>query len=906
MIQGFARSFGMRLPNGERREWLKPIMFTGGLGQIAAKHLKKEEAEKGMLIIQIGGPAYRIGFGGGAASSMLQGENEAELDFNAVQRGDAETEQRMNRVVRACVELDDRNPIVTIHDQGAGGPANVLKELVEKAGGRIELRRIQVGDPTMSAVEIWVAEFQERNGLLIRKRHLRKFQAICKREKVVCEVLGEVTGDGIFMVHDAQDNSTPVNLHLADVLGNVPQKEFRDERIPANLNPLKLPKGITMRDALERVLRNVAVGSKRFLTNKVDRSVTGLIAQQQCVGPLQLPLSNVAVVAQSHFGLTGAATAIGERPLFGLVDSGAQGRMTVAEMLTNIVWAKLSGLSDIKCSGNWMWAPKLPGEGAKIYDTAVAMRDLMTKLGIAIDGGKDSLSMATKVKESGELVKSPGQLVLSGYCTVPDITKVVTPDLKKAGSLLIFIDLAKGKRRLGGSVLAQCYGQVGNECPDVEDPKLLKRAFNAIQRLVSEDLILSGHDVSDGGLIVTLLEMAFAGNRGISVRCDEDNPLGWFSEEAGLVIECRPENVKLVKRCFRDRKVPFQIIGAVHSGKWVGVFRRNNALLLEEISELRNIWEETSYQLERLQCDPKCADEERRNIRKRSGQRYNLPFVPEVTAKKILNRSRKLKVAIVREEGSNGDREMTAAFFQAGFEPWDVTMTDLIGGKISLDRFRGVVFVGGFSYADVMDSAKGWAAGIRFNRKVKAEFDRFYKRPDTFSLGVCNGCQLMALLGWVPKKGIAIQHQPRFIHNASGRFESRWSTVKILKSPAIMLSGMEESVLGVWVAHGEGRIHFPDQKIREMVEKKGLAPLRFVNDRNVRTEEYPFNPNGSVVGITALCDLSGRHLAMMPHPERAFLLWQWAWLPEEWKHDLKASPWLRMFQNAREWCEENR
>lgn len=912
VIQGFTRSFGLRLPNGERREWLKPIMFTGGIGQIDECHLKKGEAEKAMRIVQIGGPAYRIGFGGGAASSMLQGENRAEFDFNAVQRGDAEMEQKMNRVVRACVEMGDDNPIVSIHDQGAGGPANVLKELVEKAGGRIELRKINLGDPTLSVLEIWVCEYQERNGLLLRAEHLGKFEDICDREKVPFEVLGEVTGDGKFTVYDS-DGSMPVDLELSDVLGNMPRKTFSDARVKPVLKPLELPKGLTVRPALERVLRLVSVGSKRFLINKVDRSVTGLVAQQQCVGSLQLPLADVAVVAQSHFGLTGAATAIGEKPIIGLISPAAQGRMTVVEMLLNLVWALVSDLEDIKCSANWMWAPKLPGEGAKLYDVAKAMRDFMIELGVAIDGGKDSLSMATRVVLSDgatETVKSPGQLVLSGYCTMPDITKVITPDIKRpSNSRLIFIDLSGGKRRLGGSALAQVYGQIGDECPDMENPYILSQAFGAIQELIDKGLVLAGHDVSDGGLIVALLEMAFAGNCGFSVYCQEDNIFSWFSEEAGCVIEC--ESAKAEEICYflESKGVPYNhIIGITLNSELVRISGRNGFLFEDSMRDLRHIWEETSRQLdlqtEFSKINPVCVREEYKNIYRRCGPGYQLSFTSEPTPDGWLLASDKPKVAIIREEGSNGDREMTSAFYQAGFDCWDVVMTDLLNGRLTLEMFRGLAFVGGFSYADVLDSAKGWAAVIRFNQTLKKQFDEFYERPNTFSLGVCNGCQLMALLGWVPRPGLSDARQPRFIKNESWRFESRWATERIFDSPAIMLKDMAGSVLGVWVAHGEGRVYFPDPMI--LAEIDDLSPIRFVDDQGRITEDYPFNPNGSVNGIASFCSPDGRHLAIMSHPERTFLKWQWAWMPEVWQQELKASPWLKMFQNAREWCDKQK
>lgn len=909
VILGFTRSFDQRLPNGERWAWIKPIMFTGGIGQIDARHVEKEEAQKGMLIVQVGGPAYGIGISGGSASSKLQGENVEELDFNAVQRGDAEMEQKLNRVIRACIEMGDRNPILSVHDQGAGGPANVLKELVEKAGGRIELRRIMLGDPTLSVLKIWIAEYQERCGFLISPGRIEEFKRICQREKVNCEVLGEVTGDGRFIVHDENDNSTPVNLNLEKVLGNMPQKTFRDERMEPLLKPLQLPDSLSLEEALFRVLRNLSVGSKRFLTNKVDRSVTGLIARQQCCGPLQLTVSDVAVIAQSHFGLTGAATSIGEQPIKMLLNPMAGARMAVGEALTNIMWALISRLEDIKCSANWMWAPKLAGEGAALYDAVCAMRDLMIQLGIAVDGGKDSLSMATRVGE--EIVKSPRELVISAYATMPDITKVVTPDLKSPGqSQLLFIDIAANRVRLGGSAFAQVYGQLGNESPDVDAPERLKSTFHAIQKLISENLILSGHDISDGGLITTLLEMAFAGNCGLRIQMEGPwSPFErLFAEELGAVMECRREDLPRVVEILNSFDLPSTLIGETTKEKTIQITLNSQKVLDSDMRLLRQWWEETSYQIERLQMNPECADEEKKNIFDRKGPAYFIPFDPEPTPPSLLEVRDRPEVAILREEGSNGDREMTSAFYQAGFRPWDITMTDLIQGRITLERFRGLVAVGGFSYADVPESAKGWAAVIRFNERLRRMFDDFYGRPDTFSLGVCNGCQLFALLGWVPWKGIAEHLQPRFIQNLSRRFESRWVTVKILESPAIMLKGMAGSILGVWVAHGEGRLLFPDPSLIDEVIYKKLVSLVFVDDEGRQdgriSQSYPFNPNGSPFGITGLCSPDGRHLAVMPHPERAFLKWQWPWLPQDLDERLKASPWIRMFQNARKWCEE--
>ncbi len=903
VIQGFARSFGARLPDGGRREWVKPIMFTGGIGQLDSRHIDKGRPQKGMLVIQIGGPAYRIGIGGGAASSMIQGENKEELDFSAVQRGDAEMEQKMNRVIRACVEMGGRNPIVSAHDQGAGGPCNVLTELVDPAGGRIEIRKIALGDKTMSVLEIWGAEYQERTALLLKPDRLSEFQSICLREKVTCEVLGEVTGDGRIVVHDSQDDSNPVDLELAPILTSIPQKTFELQRVPVPRQSLRLPRDLNAGEALRLIFRLPSVGSKGYLVRKVDRSVTGLIARQQCCGPLHLPVSDVAVVAQSHFSTTGAAMAVGEQPIKSLINVPAGVRMAVAEALTNIVWARISDLSHIKCSVNWMWAAKTPGEGAALYEGASALRDLMLSLGIAADGGKDSLSMAARVGD--EVVKAPGQVVISAYASMPDISKVVTPDIKRPGeSRLMLVDPASGKNRLGGSALAQAFGQLGDQCPDVDDPELLKRAFNAIQKLIAENLILAGHDRSDGGLAATLAEMAMSGNCGLETNLDEKEEAipQLFSEELGLVIEYLPEAEDRIRSLLRGHGVPFRILGETRAGRQFVLRRGADTVLDIATPVLLCWWEAVSDEIEQLQMNPDRAREQA-GLHDRRGPRYHLTFEPEPTPDSLLRGENKPRVAVLREEGSNGDREMTSAFWAAGFEPWDITMTDLLSGGQTLDRFKGLVFVGGFSYADVLDSAKGWAGIIRFNPRLREMFDAFYRRPDTFTLGVCNGCQLMALLGWVPWTGLPDTKQPRFIRNSSGRFESRWPTVKIAESPAVMLRGMEGSSMGVWVAHGEGRLFCPDPLLLNEVKEKGLISAYFVDDDGNPTEKYPFNPNGSSSGIAALCSPDGRHLAIMPHPERAFLKWQWPWMSEFWKSSLRAAPWLRMFQNARAWCE---
>jgi len=913
LTAGFTRTFG-QIIDGEWREPRKPILYSGGVGHIFDQHLAKETPEVGMLIVRIGGPAYPIGVGGGSASSMMQGQNTEALDFNSVQRGNAEMENRANRIIRACVEMGGNNPISSIHDQGAGGPSNVLTELLEPLGGTINIRNIVLGDKTMSVLQIWSAEFQEGYGLLVRPEQIELFKAICKRERVNCEVLGAIDGNGHVVVEDPETGQKPVDLNLEQILTKMPQKTFESTRRAAGLKPLELPE-ITVGEALERVFRLPSVGSKGFLVHKVDRSVTGLVAQQQCCGIAQIPIADASVNAQSHFGLSGAVSSIGEQPIKMLIDPKAGARMAVAEMLTNMAGVRITDIGDIRCRANWMWPAKLPHEGALLYDAAVAMSDLMVKLGIAVDGGKDSLSMAAKV--SGELVKAPGSLVMLGYAPVPDITKKLTPDIKRPGeSALALIDLGQGKNRLGGSALAQALNQLGNESPDVDNPELVRNAFLAAQKMIDEGLILALHDRSDGGLITTVAEMCMASRCGFLIEPErfgvEYALEELFSEELGFVLEVIPGDFERIRSICKSLSVPVKFIGDTRETEECLVYYHDasdeETLWSGSITQLRTWWEETSAQLEGLQRDAHCAKEEHVGHGKtllgvNDPPSYRLTFQPEATLPEVLTGVNKPRVAILREEGTNGDREMQAVSAAAGLEPWDVTMSDLLEGRINLDQFQGIIFAGGFSYMDVFDSAKGWAGTILFNEKLREMFDRFYARKDTFSLGVCNGCQLMALLGWVPWKGINGEKQPRFVHNTSGRFESRWVQVEILPSPSILFAGMEGSRLGIWVAHGEGRLVYPDSAIQDEVNERKLAPLAYIDPSGNWTEEYPYNPNGSPDGITALCSPDGRHLALMPHPERCFRLWQWPWMPPSWKA-LEASPWLRMFQNAKEWCEQ--
>ncbi|MFZ5390756.1 MAG: phosphoribosylformylglycinamidine synthase, partial [Patescibacteria group bacterium] len=668
LIVGFTRSmeFGF---NKERWGFVKPILFTGGLGAIRDEHLKKDEPEPEMLIVQIGGPAYPIGIGGGAASSLMQGSNSAELDFASVQRGDAEMENKANRVVAACVAMGKDNPIRSIHDQGAGGPANVLKEIVGQAGGRIEIRNINLGDKTMSVVAIYIAEYQERFAILIWPKDLSLVQEIAKRERVPLEVLGKITGDGRFVVHDKLDNSTPVDINLADLLDQLPQKTFADTSIFYEAEPLQIPEDLIFTEALELVLKHLDVGSKRFLTNKVDRSVKGLVVQQQCCGPMQLPVADCGIVALSHSNKVGAVSSIGEQAPIMILNPAAGARLAVAEALLNMSGAVITKLQDIKFSGNWMWAPKLPGEGAALYQAAEAVSKMLVDIGSAIDGGKDSLSMATKVGE--KYVKSR-ELVMSGYCSMSDTSIYVTPDIKKPGkSSLVYIPVNKGIYRLGGSVFARVLKQTG-ETPDVDNVGSLVSVFKVIQDIVEKKLVLSLHDVSDGGLIVSALEMVFAGNCGFDLEVDiKINPFNyWFAQEPGVMVEVDIDKFDDLQLFLIKNQINYQVLGCTTNHSGIKIVHNKEIILQDDMRDLRNTWEETSYQLELIQ-NSVMAWEESVGIYDRPGPQYKHNFNYRLPVKKY-SYLPKPEIAIFREEGSNGDVEMAAFFQKAGFKTWDV------------------------------------------------------------------------------------------------------------------------------------------------------------------------------------------------------------------------------------------
>lgn len=967
MICGFALSYGLKsvAEAGQRDEYVKPIMFSGGLGTMPANMRKKLDPVCGQLLAKIGGPVYRIGVGGGAASSVeVQGSGDAELDFNAVQRGDAEMENKVNRVVRSCLELGDQNPILAIHDQGAGGNGNVLKELVEPgfAGAVIFSKEFQLGDPTITALELWGAEYQENNAILCKAEDRDLLERICQRERCPISFVGVVTGNGrvtlleqaapkdVEMALTAASSSTkpaPFDLELKYVLGDMPKRNYELSREATPLKGLVLPSDLCLDEALKMVLSLVAVGSKRFLTNKVDRCVGGLIAQQQCVGPLQAPLADFALTTVSHFSHAGIASSIGTQPLKGLLDPAAMARMCVAEALSNLVFVKISELADVKCSGNWMWAAKLPGEGAKMFDACKELCQILEELHIAIDGGKDSLSMAAKV--GGETIKSPGTLVISTYAPCPDVRLKVTPDIKGPGSgsetALLWINLEE-KHRLGGSALAQVYAQQGSECPSLEKSDILAKAFVVTQTLLEKGLLLAGHDVSDGGLLVCLVEMAIGGLSGLVV--DVSEPLAklknydgaavklnrpelalLFAEECGWVVEVQSKDLERVRSIYQDAGVPNHYLGVTKGcgldDSRVIIKKGASALLDQPLRSLYQQWERTSYELEKLQANPECAQAEYDSLEFRKAPQYKGPA--NLQAELALKRSSTpIRVAVLREEGVNSEREMMSCLLRANFEVHDVTMSDLIQGKFyfiylklnhntaiftdagttTLSQYRGVIFPGGFSYADTLGSAKGWAANILHSSRLKPQFEAFKRRQDVFSLGICNGCQLMSLIGFVGNPSTTMGSDPdvALLHNRSQRFECRWSTVKVPANRSIMLQSMKDLILGCWVAHGEGRFAFRDDKLIGQLHAQELVTLQYVDDAGEPTELYPLNPNGSPQGIAGLCSPDGRHLALMPHPERCSSMSQWPYVPHDFEVSASGaeSPWQLMFNNAYNWC----
>jgi phosphoribosylformylglycinamidine synthase len=873
-LSGYFRTYEQSLPTLDVNTvwgYHKPIMVAGGLGNIRDEHVLKETLPAGTKLIVLGGPAMLIGLGGGAASSMQTGASKETLDFASVQRGNGEMERRVQQVIDAAWAMGDNNPIISIHDVGAGGVSNALPELVHDSGvgARFELRKLPSADPGLSPMEIWCNEAQERYVLGIASENVSAFEELCRRERCPYSVVGETTVEEQLVVTDALLGGEPVNLSLSVLFGKPPKMSRDITRKKIALSNFD-DSMITIDEAIKRVLHLPAVASKKFLITIGDRTIGGMVTRDQMVGPWQVPVSDVAVTSSSYKGITGEAMAMGERTPLALIDAAASARIAVGEAITNIAASAITNLSDIKLSANWMAAAGYESEDEKLYDAVKAIgQDFCPQIGLTIPVGKDSLSMRTVWKDKS--VTSPMSVIITAFSPVADIKKTLTPELKNSDSDLLLIDLGLGKNRMGGSALAQVYNQVGNTSPDIK-PSLLKNFFDIIQTLNRDGKILAYHDRSDGGMLATVTEMMFAGRMGANL--DLTNISGTslsklFNEELGAIITKKQE---------------------------LTVNNNGNEIYQNSRSRLESWWASTSYEIQTLRDNAHAAKQEFEAIKNDNdpGLITHISFANQT--KKYAD---KPKVAIFREQGVNGQIEMAAAFDKAGFTSVDVHIQDLLDNKVSLGDFVGLVACGGFSYGDVLGAGEGWAKTILFHDKLRKQFIEFFERDDTFTLGVCNGCQMLsALKELIP----GTELWPRFLKNTSEQFEARLVNVQINESPSIFFKGMVGSVIPVPVAHGEGRAVFDNEDTLQQALEDELVPWQFVDSDKTVTEVYPRNPNGSPLGITAMTTPNGRATIVMPHPERVFLTQQLSWHPNDWNDD---SPWFKMFQNAREWVDNN-
>lgn len=899
-LAGYFRTYE-QYDGHEVRGYHKPIMIAGGLGNIRDGHVQKDALEPGDKIIILGGPAMLIGLGGGAASSMQTGTSSADLDFASVQRGNPEMERRAQEVIDACWASGDDNPIVMIHDIGAGGYCNAVPELVHDAGlgAEIELRDIQNADPSMSPMEIWCNEAQERYVIGLHPQDLEQFEAFCKRERCPYSVIGTATAEQQLVVHDALLQNDTVNLPMETLFGKPPKMTKSFERTSQKTNDFDTSH-IEIAEAAQRVLRLPAVGSKKFLITIGDRSVTGLIARDQMVGRWQVPVSDVAVSAVSFTNEKGEAMAMGERTPLATTNAPASGRMAIAETLTNIFAADINSLSDVKLSANWMAASGHGDEDQALYDTVRAVgEEFCPALGLTIPVGKDSLSMRTTWREENQdkSVVSPLSLIITGFAPASDVAKTLTPELEtESDTTIVLIDLSGGKTRLGGSALAQCYSQLGGETPDADNPDL-KTQLEKLIELKASDAVLAYHDRSDGGLFASLAEMAFAGRCGLDIDLAElpGNSLqALMNEELGVVVQVKTSDLASVTKLFGNSAYA---IGKPTKQQEL-VFRRDGEVVYQNTrGQLEKLWAETSYRIQKLRDNPECADQEYEAIADQTDGGLTPIVKPTKSQQQPTSKPKvaKPKVAIFREQGVNGHVEMAAAFDQAGFTSVDVHLNDLISGDASLDDFAGLVACGGFSYGDVLGAGGGWAKTVLVDPRLRQAFESFFKRSDTFSLGVCNGCQMLSELKEIIP---GAEQWPRFLKNKSEQFEARLPQVKLIKSPSIFFEGMEGSVLPIPVAHGEGYAAFDSEAASQTALESGLVSAQYVDSNHDPTEAYPANPNGSPMGVTALTSTDGRVTIMMPHPERGFQTRQLSWHPDDWPAD---SPWLEMFVNARRW-----
>ncbi|HSZ81578.1 MAG TPA: phosphoribosylformylglycinamidine synthase [Polyangia bacterium] len=917
-IAGYFRTFEAECPlpaerggGTEVRGYHKPIMLAGGLGNVRAAHVQKGEIPAGAPVVVLGGPAMLIGLGGGAASSLASGASQEDLDFASVQRDNAEMQRRCQEVIDRCCALGPENPIVSIHDVGAGGLSNALPELVNdsRRGATFDLRAVPSDEPGLSPLELWCNEAQERYVLALAPARLAEFEALCARERCPFAVVGHATADGQLRLDDPLSKQRPIDLPLQVLLGKPPKMTRTAVRVKTAPTPFDVI-DLDVREAALRLLRLPTIADKTFLITIGDRTVGGLTARDQMVGPWQVPVADAGVTATSYDTTTGEAMAMGERAPVALLDAAASARLAVAEAITNLASAPIAKLGDVKLSANWMAPAGHPGEDARLYEAVRAVGvELCPALGIAIPVGKDSMSMRTTWEQGGEKrsVTSPLSLIVTAFAPVTDVRRALTPELRGDGDVdvtdteLLLVDLGGGRNRLGASCLAQVYGQLGAEPPDLDDPARLAGFFAAVQELNAAGALLAYHDRSDGGLFVTLVEMAFAGGVGLDIdlASDVDVPGALFSEELGAVVQVREDDVARVTEVFARHGLPGAVtrVGSPVTGGRITVRAPGRVVLDEERTFLRGVWAETTHAIQRLRDDAACADDEHasRHDARDPGRSAHLTF--DLTdAPRTGPATSRPRVAVLREQGVNGQIEMAAAFDRAGFEAVDVHMTDVLSGAVDLATFRGLAACGGFSYGDVLGAGEGWAKSILFNARARDAFSRFFARTDAFTLGVCNGCQMVSnLKELIP--GAA--RWPRFVRNRSEQFEARLALVAIEKSPSIFFAGMEGSRLPIATAHGEGRAEFATEGDREALERAGAVVARFVDHDGQITESYPENPNGSAGGLTALTAAEGRVTILMPHPERVFRNVQLSWRPRAWTGE--DSPWMRMFRNARAW-----
>ncbi|TDQ56807.1 phosphoribosylformylglycinamidine synthase [Mesocricetibacter intestinalis] len=909
-LLGYFRTYEEKVNsfNGEEvRGYHKPIMLAGGIGNIRAEHVKKGEIPVGAKLIVLGGPAMNIGLGGGAASSMASGKSKEDLDFASVQRDNPEMERRCQEVIDRCWQLGERNPIAFIHDVGAGGLSNAMPELVHDGGrgGKFELRNILCDERGMSPLEIWCNESQERYVLAVAPENLELFEQICRRERAPYAVIGEATAEEHLTLQDSHFDNKPIDLPMSVLLGKTPKMTREVSSCEVN-NPALDQSAIELKEALHRVLRLPVVAEKTFLITIGDRSVTGMVARDQMVGPWQIPVSDVAVTTASLDSYHGEAMSMGERAPVALLDFAASARLAVAESITNIAATDIGDIKRIKLSANWMSAAGHKGEDAGLYAAVKAVgEELCPQLGLTIPVGKDSMSMKTTWQENGEQksVTAPLSLVISAFARVQDVRKTVTPQLRtdKGHNLLLLIDLGEGKDRLGATALAQVYKQLGDKPADVVNAQLLKNFFNAMQTLVQQQKLLAYHDRSDGGLIVTLAEMAFAGNCAVSVDISAfgDSDLGvLFNEELGAVIQVRETDLNAVREVLTQHGLIHltKELGAASEGDAFEITRGTKVLLSEKRSELRGIWAELTHQMQRLRDNPECADQEfaaKKAADNRGFSAYLSYDINQDIAAPYIAKGIKPRIAILREQGVNSHVEMAAAFDRAGFEAVDVHMSDLHQARYNLQDFNALVACGGFSYGDVLGAGGGWAKSILFNTALREQFAAFFAREDTLSLGVCNGCQMLSNLAEIIP---GTENWPRFVRNKSERFEARAALVRINDSNSLWFSGMAGSHMPIAVSHGEGRVEFKHEGQLQGLHEQNLIIAQYVDNNIQVTENYPANPNGSVQGITALSNSNGRVAIMMPHPERVFRTVSNSWHPEDWSED---GAWMRLFRNAR-------